>query len=163
MADVEKGLPVRTEDDVDQKVQVKIVDATTPAQQAEVDSDGNLHVQVMGDRCDDQAEIALRLSEQGSPNGRGDYEADDNSCPDSSGLVAGIRSANNLATDQTEHITSVESGDTLTRAVDVSMHDEDGEPFGNAPAKADEELDDVEIDDDTEDDDWDTDEEDDLD
>lgn len=93
MADIEKGLPVRIEDDVDQKVQVKVVDATTPSQQAEVDTDGNLHVQVMGDRCDDQAEIALRLSEEGFPNGRGDFEVDDNSCPNSAGVVAGIRAA----------------------------------------------------------------------
>jgi len=40
---------------------------------------------------------------------------------------------------------------------------EDGEPFGNAPAKADEELDDVEIDDDSADDNWDDEDEDDLD
>jgi len=40
---------------------------------------------------------------------------------------------------------------------------EDGEAFGNAPAKADEELDDVDIDDSGADDDWDEAEEDDLD
>lgn len=40
---------------------------------------------------------------------------------------------------------------------------DDGKPFGNAPAKADEELDDVELEDDDSDDDWDVEDEDDLD
>ncbi len=44
----------------------------------------------------------------------------------------------------------------------IQFYDE-GEAFGNAPAKADEELDDVDVDDSGADDDWDKDEEDDLD
>lgn len=129
MADIEKGLPVRTEDDADQYVRVKLADPTTPTQMTEVDSDGNAHVEVHGNRADDSADVALELSEQGKPNGRGDYEADDNSEPNSSGLVAGIRAAGNVATDQTEHITSIQDSAGTRRALDVAIHDEAGEPF----------------------------------
>lgn len=54
-------------------------------------------------------------------------------------------------------------GQGLAANLRIIQFVEDGEPFGNAPAKADEELDDVEIDDDGADDDWDDEDEDDLD
>lgn len=44
MADIESGLPVRSVQDVDERVQVKVVDATTPSQQMEVDTDNDAHV-----------------------------------------------------------------------------------------------------------------------
>ena len=44
MADIDSGLPVRSYQDVDERVQVKVVDATTPTQQMEVDTDGDAHV-----------------------------------------------------------------------------------------------------------------------
>jgi hypothetical protein len=131
MSDQATSLPVRSEaDGADERLQTKIVDATNPAtQQMEVDTDSNAHVEVHGNRADDAADVALELSEQGKPNGRGDYEADDNSEPNSAGLVAGIRSANNLATDQTEHLTSIEDGGGTVRALDISLHDENGEAY----------------------------------
>jgi len=44
MADIDSGLPVRSYQDADERVQVKVVDATTVAQQMEVDADGDAHV-----------------------------------------------------------------------------------------------------------------------
>ena len=44
MADIDSSLPVKTESDVDEKLQSKIVDYTTPSQGMEVDSDGDAHV-----------------------------------------------------------------------------------------------------------------------
>jgi len=132
MADIEKGLPVRTEDDPDQYVRVKLADPTSPTQFTTVDADGNAHVEVHGNRADDAADVALELSEEGKPNGRGDYQVDDNSEPNSSGVVAGVRSASNLSTDQTEHITSIEDSGGTVRALDLSLHDEDGEAYTSA-------------------------------
>lgn len=132
MADYDSSLPVRTEGDPDEKIVSKIADGTTPSQQAEVDTDGNLHVEVHGNRADDAADVVLNLSEEGKPNGRGDYEVDDNSEPASVGLVAGARSANNNRTDQTEHLTSVEDGGGTVRALDISLHDEAGEPYSGS-------------------------------
>lgn len=132
MSDIEKGLPVRTEDDADQYVRVKVADPDTPSQMMTVDSDQNGHVEVHGNRADDAADVVLELSEEGKPNGRGDYEADDNSEPNSSGVVAGVRAAGNVNSDQTEHVTSIEDGAGTTRALDISLHDEDGEPYSPA-------------------------------
>jgi hypothetical protein len=44
MADIDSSLPVKTESDVDERLQSKIVDYTTPSQGMEVDSDGDAHV-----------------------------------------------------------------------------------------------------------------------
>lgn len=44
MADIDSSLPVMSEVDPDSRVQVKVVDATTPSQQMEVDTDNDAHV-----------------------------------------------------------------------------------------------------------------------
>lgn len=44
MADIDAGLPVRSVQDVDERLQTKLVDFTTPSQGAEIDTDGDLHV-----------------------------------------------------------------------------------------------------------------------
>ena len=131
MADYDSGLPIRSEaDGTDERVQTKIVDATNPdTQQMEVDTDGNSHVEVHGNRADDAADVVLNLSEEGKPNPRGDYEVDENSEPASVGMVAGARSSNNTRVDQTEHITSIEDSGGTVRAMDMSLHDEDGEAY----------------------------------
>jgi hypothetical protein len=131
MSDYDSGLPIRTEEDgTDERVHVKIVDGTNPAvNQATVDSDKNLKVGPYGNRTDDGADVALQLSEEGKTVTRGDYEVDDNSEPSSTGLVAGIRSTNNLSTDQTEHVTSIENAAGTVRALDMSLHDESGEAY----------------------------------
>lgn len=43
MADIDSSMPVKTESDVDEKLQSKIVDYTTPSQGMEVDADGDAH------------------------------------------------------------------------------------------------------------------------
>lgn len=133
MADYDSSLPIRSEaDGTDERVQVKIVDSSNPdTQQSTVDTDGNLHVQVMGDRCDDNAEVALLLSEQGRPNGRGDYEVDDNSCPDTSGLIAHNRSATHDDTQLAMRPTAVAGADN-SHNLDVALHDEAGQPYSSS-------------------------------
>jgi len=46
MSDINSSLPIRSEADADQRVQIKIVDYTTPTQGAEVDTSGRVHVMV---------------------------------------------------------------------------------------------------------------------
>ena len=82
MSDKKIGLPVRTEEDVDKKVQVKVVDATNPdTQQMEVDTDGNAHVEMHGN---DPAGVdrVLKTSEEGSVDIDGVYDADPRDNPD---------------------------------------------------------------------------------
>ncbi len=44
MADIDSSLPVKTESDLDEKLQSKIIDYSTPSQGMEVDTDGDAHV-----------------------------------------------------------------------------------------------------------------------
>lgn len=131
MADYDSALPIRSESDgTDERVHVKIVDGTTPSQRATVDTDGNLKIAAYGNRCDTAADVALVLSEQGRPNGRGDYQVDDNSCPSSSGLIAHARSATHDDTQLTQRPTAV-AGASDSICLDISLHDEAGQAFSN--------------------------------
>lgn len=132
MADQATSLPVRTEaDGTDERLHAKLVDGVTPSQIATVDTDLNLKVAPYGDRCDTAADIALLLSEQGRPNGRGDYEADDNSCPATAGLIAHNRSATHDDTQLALRPTAV-SGASDSISLDVSLHDEAGAVYSES-------------------------------
>lgn len=130
MSDYASGLPVRSEaDGADERLQTKIVDATSPdTQQMEVDADSNAHVEVHGNRADDAADVALLLSEEGRPNGRGDYDADDNSKPNTSGLIAHARSATHDDTELSKRPTAVD-GASDSVCLDTALHDESGQPY----------------------------------
>ena len=60
MSDVKSSLPVRTEGDLQEKLQTKIVDFTNPAQGATVDAAGNLSTKVKNTHADPvPAEISV--------------------------------------------------------------------------------------------------------
>jgi len=44
MSDIKAGLPIRSKQDVDERVQSKLVDYTNPSQGMEIDTDGDAHV-----------------------------------------------------------------------------------------------------------------------
>lgn len=129
MADYDSGLPIRSEaDGADERVHVKLRDSTNPALGAEVDSDGNLHSEMHGN--DPAAtDRVLRLSELGALTPDGVYDAADNTKPGNVGLVASSRVASSDDTTQTERLTSVEDSGGTVRALDMALHDEDGEAF----------------------------------
>lgn len=128
MSDYTASLPVRSEaDGLDSRVQVKIVDRSNPdTQQATVDTDNNVHVEIHGN---DPAGIdrVVRTSEQGALTPDGVYHAANNTVPGTVGVIASVRDADPSNTTMTQRITSVTSG--TVRALDVSMHDEDGNPY----------------------------------
>lgn len=132
MADQATSLPVRSEaDGTDERLQTKIVDATSPdSQQMEVDSDNNAHVEVHGDNPAGGDEI-LRLSELGAPNPDGDYDATNNTKPASSGLIAHDRAASPADTDQNVRATGV-AGDSNKHALDVAISDSSGNDFSES-------------------------------
>lgn len=129
MADIEKGIPVRTEDDADEKIQAKIVDPNNPSQQAEVDADSNLNVEMNGDDPSG-SEQRVRTSEQGHISVDGIQDGTNNSDPSNIGMIAHARNATPSDSDQTERVTSVTNGNGDVRAQDISLHDEAGEPYG---------------------------------
>ncbi len=133
MADYDSSLPIRSEaDGTDERVHVKIVDGTTPSQRATVDTDGNVHIEVHGN---DPAgtDRVLRLSELGALTPDGVYDVSDNTLPGNVGLIASVRDAAPSDTTQTQRLTAVTgSSPNTVRALDISLHDEAGNPYTNA-------------------------------
>lgn len=133
MADIEKGLPVRTEDDLQQKVQIKIVDHTDPNgadKQTEV-SEKLAHVRVFGN---DEAgtKVQLQLSQDGRVNANGEYDGAVNTNPSSNGDIAHSRvTAEPTEANQDKRVTAVVYDDGTKSVVskDVSLHDENGMPY----------------------------------
>lgn len=129
MADYKSSLPVRTEADSDERLQVKIVDKTSPAaQQMTVDSDSNAHVEIHGN---DPAgtDRVIKTSEDGSVDVDGVYNASTNTEPANIGLVAHARAASPGDGDQTKRLTAITS--STVHALDVSLHDESGNAYSS--------------------------------
>lgn len=133
MADQDTQLPVRSEaDGTDERIHAKIVDYSDPGgtdKQAEV-SEKLIHIRNFG-YDSDGTKVQLRLSEDGYSNGDGIYDATLNKDPSNAGLIAHTRDATPADSQQTERITSVQDSGGTVRALDVSLHDEDGEPYGS--------------------------------
>lgn len=129
MSDYNSGLPVRTQADADERLQTKIVDATTPAQQMTVDTDGNAHVEVHGN---DPAgtDRVLKVSEDGAVAVAGVYDVSANSEPASIGVVAHARASTPSDSDQTKRLTAITN--STVHALDVSLHDETGAPYSSS-------------------------------
>lgn len=105
---------------------VKIVDGTTPSQRATVDTDGNVHIEVHGDDPTGTDRV-LRLSEIGALTPDGVYDVANNTKPGTTGLIASTRNATPSDTTMTQRLTSVTN--STKRLLDVSIHDEAGDPF----------------------------------
>lgn len=129
MADYTSALPVRTEGDLQEKLQNKIVDFVDPTLGAQVDADKNLHVELHGN---DPAgtDRVVRLSESGNISEDGFYNVTTNSNPSSGGLIAHVRNAALTIVHQIKRLTAITSSvDTNVTALDVAIRDEQGNPF----------------------------------
>lgn len=129
MADQNTALPIRSEaDGTDERLHMKIVDGTNPAvNQASVDSDKNLHVELHGDD-EGGTDRVVALSESGNVALNGDYDISDNTNPSSSALIAHDRSATHDRTTQNQRPTAV-AGAADSVCLDISLHDEAGQPY----------------------------------
>jgi hypothetical protein len=134
-ADYDSSLPVRSEKDgLDERLHVKIVDGSSGAvNQAAVDTDKNLHIEVHGNDADDASDVVLKLSELGWANSDGIYEADNNSDPSNNGLIVCTRSAAPSDAEQTFRVTGVQGStdSNLVWAMDVSIHDGNGDAYSD--------------------------------
>jgi len=108
---------------------VEIKDKDTDIR-AVVDTDGNLHIEVHGDNPSGIDEV-LRLSELGAVILDGVYDASNNTDPGNVGLVGMSRSASPADSQQNLRLTAATDGSGDTRALDVSLHDEGGEPYSS--------------------------------
>lgn len=127
--DYDSGLPIRSEaDGDDERVQVKIVDATDPDNlQMEVDSDNNAHVEIHGNDEGGVDRVVI-TNEVGNIALEGDYDAVNNTNPSSAGLVAHDRNVAHDRTTLNQRVTAV-AGESEVVALDVSLHDELGNPY----------------------------------
>lgn len=131
MSDQNTSLPIRTEaDGVDERLHVKIVDGTSPAvNQMTVDADKNAHVEMHGN---DPASVdrVVRTSELGALTPDGVYDAANNTKPGNVGVITSTRAATPDDTTQVQRVTGKNgTTDTDVWALDVSLHDEDGNKF----------------------------------
>lgn len=129
MSDVKSMLPVRSAQDPDQRVQVKLVDSLVPTQQAQVDVERNLHVKIHGTDFGGTDRI-IRSSESGNLVNDGIYDASLNTNPSSQGLVAAQRATTPGLADMIKRVTAISNG--TAHALDVAIRDHNGAPYGYA-------------------------------
>lgn len=115
MSDNKKGLPVRTEGDVDNKVQVKIVDCTTPTQCMIVDTDGNAHTEIHGNDPGGVDRVIL-TSEEGHISINGIWHTTTNTDPANIGIISHTRNATPTDTHQVERTTAAVPADDIANA-----------------------------------------------
>lgn len=133
--DKNAGQPIRSEaDGADERVHIKIVDgkAGTAVNKAEVDSDNNVHVEVHGNDPTG-TDRAVRLSETGETAIDGTYDGTNNTNPSNIGVVTQERNAVASDSRQTMKPTSIRgTTDTTVVALDVSLHDENGNKYSDS-------------------------------
>lgn len=138
MSDYKSSLPIRTEADLDEKVQIKIHDFIDPDgvdKQVEV-SEKLLHSRVFGEDSDG-VKRQLKLSQTGRIVTDGDYDASLNKKPSSNANIAHDRAstgAEPTEASQNKRPTAVVYDDGVKTVVsqDIALHDEDGVPYSTS-------------------------------
>lgn len=130
MSDAQTALPVRTEaDGTDERLHMKIVDGVNPSiNQASVDSDKNLHVEIHGN-SPSSVDKVVRTSELGAITPDGMYDATNNTKPGNVGVIAHTRNATPSDATQNKRVSAVTVSDVTS--MDVSLHDEAGVAYSD--------------------------------
>lgn len=126
MSDYNSQLPVRSKQDVDERVLTKIQDGDNPdgANETMTVSEKKAHVRVHGKDSDGTDREAL-LSQEGHVQSNGDYDAATNKRPSSQGLIASDRDAAPSETTMNKRPTAV-VGDDDKVALDCAISDSSG-------------------------------------
>ena len=130
--DYNSQLPVRSKDDIDERVLIKIQDGDTPggANETMTVSEKKAHVRAHGSDSDGN-DLELLLSQEGHTQSNGDYDAANNKRPSSQGLIASDRDAAPGETTMNKRPTAV-AGDDDKIALDVAMSDSQGNAITEA-------------------------------
>ena len=132
MADYDSQLPVRSKQDADERLQIKIMDYSDPEgadKQVEV-SEKSAHVKNFGVDSDGN-KVQELVSQEGHTLTNGDYDATNNKRPSSQGLIVSDRDASPSETTMNQRPTAV-SGDNDKRAMDVAISDSSGNHISEA-------------------------------
>ena len=124
--DYDSQLPVRSKDDLDERVLIKVQDGDTPggANSTMAVSEKKAHVRIHGKDSDGTDKEAL-MSQEGHVQSNGKYDAASNKRPSSQGLIASDRSAAPGEATMNLRPTAV-SGDDDKVAMDVALSDSQG-------------------------------------
>jgi len=126
MSDYDSQLPVRSKQDADERVLIKIQDGQDPGgvdKTMEV-SEKKAHVRNFSKDSDGNDQEQL-LSQEGHSLTNGDYDATNNKRPSSQGLIASVRDAAPGETTMNQRPTAVDGDDDKT-ALDVAISDSNG-------------------------------------
>lgn len=126
MADFNSQLPIRSKDDLDERVLVKVQDGDNPdgGNETMTVSEKKAHVRIHAKDSDDEDQQVL-LSQEGHVQSNGDYDASTNKRPSSQGLITSDRSASPDETTMNKRTTSVVGNDDKV-ALDVAISDSSG-------------------------------------
>lgn len=127
MADYNSQLPVRSKQDLDERVLIKIQDGDSPggANNSAQVSEKKLHVRAHGSDSDGN-DLELLLSQEGHLLTNGDYDATNNKRPSSQGFIASDRAAAPDETTMNKRPTAVVGNDNKV-ALDVAISDSAGQ------------------------------------
>lgn len=126
MADYDSQLPVRSKQDVDERVLTKIQDGDNPdgANETMTVSEKKAHVRMHGKDAGGVDRETLH-SEEGHVQSNGDYDAVSNTRPSSQGLIASDRAVAPDETTMNKRPTAV-AGDDNKVAIDCAISDSSG-------------------------------------
>jgi len=129
MADYNSQLPVRSKDDIDERVLVKHQDGDDPSGVGKTQeiSEKKAHVRNFSKDSDGNDQEVL-LSQEGHTQSNGDYDAVNNKRPSSQGLIVSDRDAAPSESTMNKRPTAV-VGEDDTVCLDVSLHDGDGQKY----------------------------------
>jgi hypothetical protein len=129
MADYDSQLPIRSKQDSDERVLIKIQDGTDPdgaGKTTEV-SESKVHVRNHSKDSDGNDREQL-LSQEGHTQSNGDYDATNNKRPSSQGLIVSDRSASPAESTMNKRPTAI-AGEADSVCIDMAMHDGDGQKY----------------------------------
>ena len=129
MSDYDSQLPIRSKQDVDERVLVKLQDGVDPSgvdKTMEI-SEKKAHIRNFGKDSDGNDKQSL-LSQEGHTQSNGDYDVANNKRPSSQGLIASDRDASPSESTMNQRPTAV-AGDNDKIALDVAISDSSGNHF----------------------------------
>lgn len=129
MSDINSQLPVRSVQDVDERVLIKIQDGANPggANETMTVSENKAHTRLFA-KDSDGTDKELLLSQEGHVQSNGDYDATSNKRPSSQGLIASDRDAAPSEITMNKRPTAI-VGDNDKVALDVAISDSNGNSF----------------------------------
>jgi len=129
MSDYNSQLPVRSKQDVDERVLVKHQDGDDPSGVGRTQeiSEKKAHVRNFSKDSDGNDQEVL-LSQEGHTQSNGDYDATTNKRPSSQGLIVSDRDASPSESTMNKRPTAI-AGEADTVCLDIALHDASGQNF----------------------------------